>query len=160
MKARRKRDHERWQKAKANEIRLKQNRERGKLYRETPHGRKVMNAAHRRWQKTEKGKLANRLGQHTRRARVAGAGGIITRQEWLRLVVDHGGKCAYCGKKDGKLTLDHVVPISRGGANTIDNAAPACWWCNSHKHNRTGDEFRAAADGPHIRPAVLKRTGT
>ena len=48
--------------------------------------------------------------------------------------------CIYCGAtKD--LTLDHLVPLSRGGAHIQDNLAVACRSCNSCKHTKTYDEF-------------------
>ena len=41
------------------------------------------------------------------------------------------------GKK--KLTVDHIVPVSLGGKNTIDNLQPLCLTCNSKKHNKIID---------------------
>jgi len=51
-------------------------------------------------------------------------------------------KCQYCGKRfaTSELTLDHVVPSSRGGGNTWDNLACACVKCNSRKDNKTPSE--------------------
>ena len=40
--------------------------------------------------------------------------------------------CAYCGG-DGRLHLDHVVPLSRGGMHTPGNLVPACERCNHSK---------------------------
>jgi len=50
--------------------------------------------------------------------------------------------CAYCGAT-GDLTVDHVVPFSRGGRNVPENLTTACRSCNSRKSFRTGAEFRA-----------------
>jgi len=41
--------------------------------------------------------------------------------------------CVYCGK-DCKPTLDHFIPISRGGAECLSNFVPACKSCNSSKN--------------------------
>lgn len=49
--------------------------------------------------------------------------------------------CCYCGKSDVKLTIDHIVPISRGGTNSLNNIALACGHCNSSKGNKTLDEW-------------------
>jgi 5-methylcytosine-specific restriction endonuclease McrA len=47
-----------------------------------------------------------------------------------------GHKCQYCGStKD--LTIDHVVPRSRGGGDTWDNMVTCCSPCNSRKGNKT-----------------------
>ena len=45
------------------------------------------------------------------------------------------GICHYCGKKVAarSLTMDHIVPIVRGGKSTKGNVAPACKECNNKK---------------------------
>lgn len=45
------------------------------------------------------------------------------------------GKCYYCGEKVGfkNLTMDHVIPLSRGGRSTKDNLVPCCKECNTKK---------------------------
>jgi 5-methylcytosine-specific restriction endonuclease McrA len=50
--------------------------------------------------------------------------------------------CQYCGKKPGmsSLTLDHVVPASRGGKTEPDNLVTACKPCNNFKADRTPEE--------------------
>lgn len=52
-----------------------------------------------------------------------------------------GNRCIYCGATDLPLTLDHVVPRSRGGPDTIDNLVPACLPCNCAKGARTPSEW-------------------
>lgn len=57
----------------------------------------------------------------------------VNRREVLRR--DHH-TCQYCGS--GKhLTLDHVIPRSKGGTHTWDNIVTACERCNAHKGDRT-----------------------
>jgi 5-methylcytosine-specific restriction endonuclease McrA len=46
----------------------------------------------------------------------------------------------YCGKKTLDLTLDHVIPRSRGGSNAWDNLVAACADCNRKKGDRTPSE--------------------
>lgn len=50
------------------------------------------------------------------------------------------GACVYCGVKTYRLTIDHVMPRSRGGMSTYENMVTACIECNSKKGNRTPDE--------------------
>jgi 5-methylcytosine-specific restriction endonuclease McrA len=45
--------------------------------------------------------------------------------------------CMYCGKKPRKLTIDHIIPISRGGKSTFENCVAACQPCNNKKGKRT-----------------------
>lgn len=47
--------------------------------------------------------------------------------------------CQYCGSIK-KLTIDHVIPRSRGGTHTWDNVVTACERCNSRKGDRTPQE--------------------
>lgn len=50
--------------------------------------------------------------------------------------------CQYCGQQSGRteLTVDHVMPRSRGGLTSWDNVVAACGPCNRRKGNRTPDE--------------------
>lgn len=45
------------------------------------------------------------------------------------------GVCHYCGRHVGKedLTMDHIVPLIRGGKSTKNNLVPACKECNNKK---------------------------
>ena len=52
---------------------------------------------------------------------------------WMRKIQE--GACYYCYRKVGRsnLTMDHVVPLSRGGKSTKGNLVPACKDCNNKK---------------------------
>jgi 5-methylcytosine-specific restriction endonuclease McrA len=45
------------------------------------------------------------------------------------------GRCHYCGRPTpaGELTMDHIVPVARGGKSTRGNVVPACKACNNRK---------------------------
>lgn len=60
----------------------------------------------------------------------------VTRREVLRR---DKHACQYCGSPR-HLTLDHVMPRSRGGRDSWDNIVTACESCNSRKGNRTPEE--------------------
>lgn len=49
-------------------------------------------------------------------------------------------KCAYCGRSDVPLTVDHIIPKARGGEDTWENLVCACFICNNKKGNRTPEE--------------------
>ncbi|MCF8240279.1 MAG: HNH endonuclease [Melioribacteraceae bacterium] len=58
-------------------------------------------------------------------------------------------KCAYCGRGDLPLTVDHIIPKSRGGEDIWENLTAACLRCN----NKKGDRTPAEADMPlRIKP--------
>ena len=52
-----------------------------------------------------------------------------------------GWRCQYCGSV-GKLTLDHVVPRSRGGDSVWENVVASCAPCNMRKGDRLPEEVR------------------
>ena len=60
-----------------------------------------------------------------------------------------GWRCVYCGDSAGRLTLDHVVPRSRGGDSVWENVVTACAPCNLRKANRMPSEIRMF---PHQAP--------
>lgn len=85
----------------------------------------------------------------------------------------HGDACHFCGvgmlfQSDSKrnpllATIEHMVPLARGGTHTWDNTTLSCWDCNQRKNKKTPEEFRAwlllmskvAIDGEQIREPSL-----
>lgn len=53
-------------------------------------------------------------------------------------------KCQYCGRRGNDLTLDHVMPRSRGGPTSWENVVACCRSCNAKKRDRTPDEAAMA----------------
>ena len=62
----------------------------------------------------------------------------------LRIYIRDKYRCQYCGEKQAAsaLTLDHILPRSRGGDNSPVNVVTACVECNNRKGNRTPAEAR------------------
>lgn len=50
-------------------------------------------------------------------------------------------KCAYCGKRNIPLEIEHITPKSKGGGNRVSNLTLACHDCNQAKGNKTAKEF-------------------
>jgi 5-methylcytosine-specific restriction endonuclease McrA len=80
------------------------------------------------------------------------------------LFIRDGYRCRYCGSRGTKetLTFDHVLPVSRGGQTSWENAVTACRLCN----NRKDDQTPAEAGMPFIergfrpyRPTVMEFLG-
>jgi 5-methylcytosine-specific restriction endonuclease McrA len=61
----------------------------------------------------------------------------LTKREILRR---DNYTCQYCGRNTGALTIDHVIPRSRGGQHTWNNVVAACPSCNHRKGGRTLEE--------------------
>lgn len=74
-----------------------------------------------------------------RREIFKGIEGTFTLEEWTSICDRHENKCLWCGKSSIKLTIDHVIPISKGGSNYASNLQPLCARCNAKKNNRILD---------------------
>lgn len=60
-----------------------------------------------------------------------------------RIHIRDGYCCAYCGKKCKKeqLTIDHIIPQSKGGLTTWMNCVTSCKKCNAHKADMSLEEY-------------------
>lgn len=58
----------------------------------------------------------------------------LTAKQWTEIKALFKQRCAYCHCKPRVLTMDHVVPLSKGGHHTAANIVPACGSCNSKKN--------------------------
>lgn len=65
-----------------------------------------------------------------------------------------GHNCQYCGSRDN-LTLDHVLPSSRGGKSSWTNLVTACRRCNSLKGDRTPEEANMLLRQKPYRPSFV-----
>jgi 5-methylcytosine-specific restriction endonuclease McrA len=73
-----------------------------------------------------------------RRAIKLAAEGSHTEEEWQQLKAFYNYKCLRCGKHEPeiRLTRDHVIPLTQGGSDSIDNIQPLCARCNSKKTSK------------------------
>lgn len=74
-----------------------------------------------------------------RAAKRRGAPGSFTLNDWELLKKKYNNTCPCCKNKESvsnKLTIDHIVPLSKGGTNYITNIQPLCKRCNSIKHTQ------------------------
>lgn len=94
----------------------------------------------RTYYQTDRGRQKHKLQEMKRRAWKRGSECTITEEQWLAVLGKWEGRCAYC-RSEVKITLEHVAPLSRGGADSIENIVPACHSCNSRKNCRTVERF-------------------
>jgi 5-methylcytosine-specific restriction endonuclease McrA len=90
-------------------------------------------ARQKRWDEKNPEKLLKKKWDY--RARERNAFGTIKAEDWKALCEKYENRCLRCGMQ-GKVSLDHVVPLYLGGDNTIENAQPLCRRCNSWKGKR------------------------
>lgn len=84
-------------------------------------------------------KEVQRLSENRRRAKIKLVENTLTKDEWIEICNFYENKCLSCGRKDLKLTIDHVIPIHLGGANSKSNVQPLCKSCNCKKHLKETD---------------------
>lgn len=53
-------------------------------------------------------------------------------RDMRKVLIDDESKCSECESKH-KLTVDHIVPVSKGGTNTVENVRIVCLSCNLKK---------------------------
>jgi CRISPR/Cas system Type II protein with McrA/HNH and RuvC-like nuclease domain len=75
----------------------------------------------------------------------------ISRQ---RIYQRDGFQCVYCGTYKN-LTIDHVMPKSRGGANSWENMVTCCFTCNSKKGSKTPEEANMSMRVRPYKPSVF-----
>jgi 5-methylcytosine-specific restriction endonuclease McrA len=71
-----------------------------------------------------------------RQAHMAKVERTLTQEQWNETLETFNHCCAYCLRGDLKLTIDHVIPVSKGGPHTAENVVPACKHCNCVKSAR------------------------
>lgn len=86
----------------------------------------------KKWRASPDGK-AKRYNNENRRREKEKSGRGISLEEKSVLLSD---PCVYCGSR-AKMTLDHIVPLNKGGSHSSENLAPACVSCNSSKHTKS-----------------------
>lgn len=82
----------------------------------------------KQYQQENKEKINNQTQRRRARKKQNGVFAISSKE----LKKLYSSPCLYCGSTD-KITVDHVIPIDKGGAHSIGNLVPACLSCNSSK---------------------------
>jgi 5-methylcytosine-specific restriction endonuclease McrA len=111
-------------------------------YRET--NRERIREAHRRHYRENSEEYYAR--NHQRRLRIEANGGRYTGAEIKKLYEEQHGLCGICGcDLNEKFHRDHIIPVSKGGSNSIYNIQLLCPPCNMKKRDKLPSELRKAA---------------
>lgn len=92
----------------------------------------------RTYRRSDKGKAASALGRSIRRALKFGntpRTRRLTREQWDKILALAKGRCHWCGKTR-KPTMDHVIPLSKGGLHAAENIVVSCLACNRRKFTK------------------------
>ncbi len=57
------------------------------------------------------------------------------KEDWTKILHLFNDSCAYCGTKED-ISIDHIIPVSKGGTSDKNNLLPACKTCNRKKSNK------------------------
>ena len=94
-------------------------------------------------------RLLNYIRYHTR----------TLRANRSRIYKRDGFECVYCGSSKN-LTLDHVIPRSRGGTNEWTNLVTSCFKCNSKKGDKTPEEAKMKLKHQPFAPTLVSENAT
>jgi 5-methylcytosine-specific restriction endonuclease McrA len=88
-----------------------------------------LNKKYRSWMKNKRNRVLKRIIKEN---------GSHTFGEWETLKKMYNYKCPCCGKSEPEVSLteDHIVPLSKGGGDNIENIQPLCLSCNCKKHTK------------------------
>lgn len=121
--------------------------ERHKVYRAAHRAREKARAAtyyaaHREQKKTygaayhkQNPDVVRLKNARRKAANLAAPRNDLTVSQWQIIKAHYGHRCVYCDRQMQRLTMDHIVPLSKGGSHTVSNVVPACKSCNSRKLN-------------------------
>jgi len=65
-------------------------------------------------------------------------------------------ECAYCGIKSKSLTVDHIIPLSKGGKSNFENCVAACKNCNAKKGNKLPSEIHMYIQKRPYQPTIAE----
>lgn len=97
-----------------------------------PEARVKNRIATAKYKKTPKGRWQSKTYKYRLRNNQSGK---IDIKQWEQKLIECEGRCMNCGTKEN-ITIDHIITLSKGGTNLIDNLQPLCRSCNCSKGNK------------------------
>lgn len=100
------------------------------------------NTRGKEWYSSPEGRFYVNRAAQVRRKRAKLVDSTLTKEEWFEILKVQNYTCLGCNKKFTdilKPTIDHVIPLSKGGGLTKENTQALCRNCNSRKHTKIID---------------------
>ena len=116
--------------------------EQSRQYREFNHDKRIEIERKSRLKNKEKNRPGKNARQSIRNRTLAHTPYLILDKELRKI---YNSPCFMCGCKENQ-SLDHIVPISRGGSHSVGNIMTLCLQCNMSKHARTITEWKHSKD--------------
>lgn len=98
----------------------------------------------RKYGLTEKGKLSRKRRNHNRRTLMRNIQATLTVEQWSKILIIQKNKCNICGKRFSitlPSTIDHIIPLSKGGTLVFENVQALCRSCNCSKGAKSNTQF-------------------
>jgi 5-methylcytosine-specific restriction endonuclease McrA len=95
------------------------------------------------------------IARNNKRAILRGLDAVLTKAQWNKIVFAFGGQCVYCCSVPRILTIDHLVPICRGGGSEPFNVVPSCYDCNVKKGRKRPEKFISPQRLEEIRKVLV-----
>ena len=152
-KARQLREYIRTKSGKRKEYRKEYEKsEKRKQYRKQYHKGKKYQEYHKKYLSTLKGKITISKYVNKRRALKKQVFHEDYTSQLKEVKSLKAFTCYWCGKKHDikDLHLDHIIPLSKGGADTWGNIALSCKHCNLSKNNKLPEEFNKTLEQPRL----------
>lgn len=129
----------------------RENRERHLAYNRSWNAanRDRCDAATARWRERNPEKVWAQKHRHRVLKRNAPGAEYATTEKVVARIEFYGGRCRYCSARAD--TIDHRIPLARGGSALPANLVPACRSCNSRKRIKTEREWREVMPGAPVR---------
>lgn len=89
----------------------------------------------REYRKTNGYKQLKRFSNEKRRTKKQLLEYNFSKKQWKECINHFDGLCCYCGEQVEILSMDHFIPLSKGGEWTLNNIVPSCISCNSSKQH-------------------------
>lgn len=86
----------------------------------------------------KKWRICHRASTRAYKIRKKNASGSLKKHDWAILLEIYNWTCPMCWKKEPEihLSVDHKIPLSKGGTNYLDNIQPLCLNCNAKKGSK------------------------
>lgn len=93
----------------------------------------------KKYHQTVDGQMMLYRRRQTRENRIRNTENTLTKEQWDKILKLQDNRCIHCKKRFSaklKPTIDHIIPLSRGGGLTMENVQALCKRCNSRKNDK------------------------